>query len=463
MRTSSLLSPALFFCLTACATTDTPPSIVDAPPTDPTPPVTPASTTATITITSTQPLALVAYREVSDPVWHLAHEQTSGNFTASVRGPYWVTAVCEAPQLGTSQLFSQVWRPGRTLDDPHELAMPFVCAPDAPQPLPELTGMLVQPSDETGSVALSGAQFANLAQASTQQLPFSFLAPKGTYTMYGFNADRIAIRHGVVVDKTTTVPALDLATEGRAYVDAVFSVVGDPSSQLVRAVTRIEDAHGHSPFTVASAPQQPFTDLLIAPVVPNELMIDDNQTVSVQTDDVRETVDADGNTVDRDENLAARRPWRIGDATTFVEPAQITGAAWSFDGRGQLTARWQALPTATSFTTEVSGESVLGNFVDDVTEVTPAFIAATGLTSTVVDTTIPGFQADWIVDYRLGHGAYTRTQFAQNVTDLAATEHGPIFTSDITETVSAPAIAGARSRRAAPVHLPRIPGQPFEK
>jgi hypothetical protein len=481
MRTSSLLHSAWALCLSsalaACATTTADPQLTgDDLTTNPAPPVAPApgtgsgapvaSTSTKITLKSTQPLKLVAFREVTDPVWHLATEETTGTFTAHVRGPYWMASVCEAAQIGAPQLLSQVWRPGRTLDDPHELDMPFLCSPTAPLPLPEVTGILVQPSAELGSVALSGATFGSRVQGNAQQFPFSILVPQGTYSMYGFDADRVAVRHGVVVDKSLPVFPFDLTIEGGAFASAAFDVVTDAPVAFVHEATRIEDAQGQVPFTLFNLPAEPFASPFVGRVVPNEVMTDDNQTVSVQADNFLETDNGDGTTSQRDENQSSRRPWRLGDDPTFVEPTQIAGASWSFDGRGQLIAHWQSLPALTVLTTEISGVSATGNFVDDFTEMSPAFVTATGLTSTLVDTSIPGFQPDWMVDYSLRQGPYTRNQLAQDIANLAAPEQAQISTSQITETVfasSPPAAASARAVIApiAPGHLPRVPGLPY--
>jgi hypothetical protein len=407
-----------------------------------------------ITIKSTQPLALVAYREVTDPVWHLATEKTSGKFVAQVRGPYWVTTVCHAAQPGTPVLFTQVWRGGRALDDAHEIEPPFLCVAAAPRPLPEVTGVMVQAGPEFGAVALSSAQFSAEFTGSTDKFPFSLLVPKGTYTMYGFDDDRIAIRPNIVVDRSLSVLPVDLTTEGSPYTFASFNVLNTDPFAFVHAVTRIEDASGVVPFQLASGP-------LPGKVVPNEAMTTDNQTVSVQAD-----VFTFDNNIFRQENVSSRRPWRLGDDPTFVEPAQITGAAWSFDGSGQLIASWQALPAQTIHTTEVFGLTPSGDFVDDFTEMSPAFLAATGTTSTLVDTSIPDFDPGWIIDYNSTVNSYSRDQFSQNVTNLATPEHAPIFTSDITETVfpqSQLASREAMAARPAQPHMPRLPGMPYPR
>jgi hypothetical protein len=407
-----------------------------------------------ITIKSTQPLALVAYREVTDPVWHIATEKTSGKFVAQVRGPYWVTTVCQAAQPGTPVLFTQVWRGGRALDDAHEIDTPFVCAPAAPRPLPEVTGVLVQPGPEFGAVALSNAQFGTEFTGSTQQFPFSLLVPKGTYTMYGFDDDRIAIRPNILVNHSLSVFPVDLTTEGAPYVFTSFNVLNTDPFAFLHAVTRIEDASGETPFALADVP-------LPGKVVPNEAMTTDNQTVSVQAD----VFTFDSNMF-RQENVSSRRPWRLGDDPTFVEPAQITGAAWSFDGRGQLIASWRALPAQTIHTTEVSGFTLFGDFVDDFTEMSPAFLAATGTTSTLVDTSIPDFEPDWIIDYSSTVNSYSRNQFSQNVTNPATPEQAPILTSDITETVfpqSQLASREAMAARPTQPHMPRLPGMPYPR
>jgi hypothetical protein len=423
-------------------------------PATPAPTPTVDSTATKITIKSTQPLDLVAFREVTDPVWHLATEKTSGEFVARVRGPYWLTTVCQAAQPGTSVLFTQVWRSGHTLDEGGEIDVPFVCAFDAPSPLPRVTGLLLQPGTQFGSVVLSSGPFSAQATGFAQQVPFSLLVAKGAYTMYGFDDDRIEIRHDVVVDQSLPVFPLDLTIDGTPYAFASFRVLDADPLAFVHAVTRIEDGDAEIPFQLADV-------ALPGKVVPNEVMTTDNQTVSVQGDVF--TLDQN---VFRDENVASRRPWRLGDDPTFGEPDQITGATWLFDGRGQLLTRWQALPQNTIHVTEVDGFTVFGDFVDDTTEMSPAFLAQTGIKSTVVDTSIPGFQPDWIVDYNSPVNAYTRFQISQNVNDPQSPEQAPISTSSITESVfphSQLATREAVAAQPAPPHMPRQPGMPFPR
>jgi hypothetical protein len=405
-----------------------------------------------ITIKSTQPLDMVVYREVDDPVWHPATQLTSGKFTAKVRGPYLVTTVCQAAQPGTPVLFAQVWRAGRTLDDAHELDVPFTCAFDAPKPLPEVTGTLSQ-SDvgDIATVALGNGQFATAVSDPDPAFPFSLLVPKGTYSLYAFDQRRIAIRHALAVKRSVAIPAIDLDTEGSPYDVTPFSQTADPSV-FQHAVTRVETADAE-----AAGNDLPFqlTDVGLAIVAaPNALLsADDNQTVSMQAD----TFTTVGN-VFRIDNVASRKPWRAGDALTFVEPDQIGNAAWSFDSAGQQVLTWTTLPAFTIISNETRGFTVSGNFADDFTELSPAFVAATGATSMLVDTSIPGFQADWMVDYSMTIGVdYTRIMFAQDVTDPTMPEHAPIFTSDISEDV-APGIAP--NRRAAVAGRPAQPPMP---
>ena len=425
-------------------------STTPPPATPPAATTTPTPTTATITIKTVEPFRLVAYREVTDPVWHTATEVTSGLFTARVAGPYWVTAVCQSEQLGSAVLFTQVWRAGRTLDDDHEVQPPFLCAPAAAQPLPEVTGNFAQANAESATVALSGNPNFNASTQSTQEFPFSILVPDGTYSMYGFNSERIVIRPDVVVSRSLPVFPFDLTLDGAAYVPATLVVANADPNAFVHAVTRIEDANGTFPFALVDVP-------LPGEVVPNAAMTTDNQTVSVQAQ-----LFTNAANVSRNESLASRRPWRLGDDPTFVEPPQITSAAWAFDGFGQLFASWQALPpTPTDVTNEVRGLTASGGFVDDFTDMSPAFLTATNPTRVDVDTTIPGFEPDWIIDYHSAFASYTRKLVSQSVSNTTAPEQGQVSTSEVTETVfPAGQIASRAAADALPEqpHLPRQPG-----
>jgi hypothetical protein len=270
--------------------------------------------------------------------------------------------------------------------------------------------------------------------------------------MYGFNTEKIEIRPNVVVSRSLPVFPFDLTIDGSPYVSApIFAANADPGA-FVHAVTRIEAADGTFPFPIFDLP------LPGGQVVPNEVMTTDNQTVSVQTDVFTGT-----NNVFRDENLASRRPWRLGDDPAFVEPPQITNAAWELDGFGQLFASWQALPPSlANLTDEVRGFTVFGDFVDDYTEMSPAFLAQVHPTRAAVDTTIPGFQPDWVIDYNATFGgSYTRQLVAQSLANASLPEQGQISTSSITETVfPANQIASRAAVNALPPMPPRTAPQP---
>lgn len=396
-----------------------------------------ASSATEITLESPEPLAMVAYRDVDDPVWHTATEITSGHFVAQVHGAYWLTTVCQGHILdvdtGVESPWTVVWRAGRTLDEAHEVDFPFSCAPaGVTTPSPRVTGTMLQASDQIGNVALGNDKVSTVIDGETAQMSYSLAVPEGTYTMYGYNADRIAIRHGVEVTRSVTEAPLDLASEGQAYDLASLNITNaDPAGQPF-VVTRIADANSQDPFQVISSE-------LPAKVVPAALMTTDNQTVSAQV----VTNEFIGNT-SRAVGVASRRPWRTGDDPTFVEPAPITGATWTFDDRGQLIARWQALPVLTIYRSEASAviESA-GNvetFIDDFTDLSPGFLAATGATSVVHDTGIPGFDPRWRIPY--SSTSYRREQLAQNVTDLTRPGQSPIYSSRVTEHVPPASLAG---------------------
>ena len=409
-----------------------------------------------ITIKSDQPLAMVAYREVTDPVWHAATEVTSGTFVAQVRGPYWVVTACQAPQPGMTSRFTQIWRAGRTLDDAHEITTPFVCYAQIPKPLPEVKGVMTQGADQIGTIAIGNDQIATQFNGLTAQFPYALSVPKGAYTMYGYNGDRIAIRHGVTVAKTMSVAPLDLLAEGAPYEVTPFVAVNASPFSYQHAVTRVAD-----PGSKAFSGDLPFNVVDVAlpgRTIPSSLLTTDNQTVSVQADIFTSSAN-----VSRNENLSSRRPWRSGDDLVFSEPPQIGGAAWSYNELGQLRASWTSLPPATIFTADVGGFSLFGDWVDDFTEMSQGFLAATNPTSVVIDTSLPDFQVGWMIVYTpAANGYYARTLIAQDVTNRDDPERNPIYTSDITEWVfpaTTAATAAAQIARAAGATTPARPVQ----
>jgi hypothetical protein len=379
-------------------------------------------------------MAFVAFRDNINPLWQLATQQTPTDFVASVTGPYWVTAVCEIPfdtGGGTTLIERDVWQAARTPGDGLNLTSEVCFAPD-PTPFHNVFGAMVQ----GGNVILGN---------NSENFPFSnwgfdLFVPEATYNLYADTADHIAIRRGIAVTADTTLtPPIDVNAEGVPLVNVAFTIPNAAPNSIHEAAVRIEQASATFPGPMYLGPAA------TAKAIPSAVLTaGDNQTASV-----REILNSTGDGYTRVTERSLRKPFHVGDPTAFTEPGPIVGTQWSMNGLGELAVGWNALPPDLLYITDIEGNAT--GHPDPIfyfADLSPAFLSATGVQKSLVDTNIPGFHPEWKIDYTLG---YTRDLIAQTALDG---ELGVIRTTSVTDTVAptAPVIGrrSAPSRPAAP-------------
>jgi hypothetical protein len=436
MRNHHLLLLALSAALTACATSPAP--ITDEDLDALTAPDTRLPATA-IKITSGSPLALVAYRDDADPTWHTATQQSPTRFTAKVHGSYWVSAVCTTTQLdGTTAVI--LWQIASTLEDSHDLAFPFCPSPATTH---TVSGQIAQGA----SIILDGSEtFADDPPDNSFAVP----AVAGEYNLYALSFDgRAAIRHGIDVGHRDLElkPAIDFDREGAALTLAPITITNPQPGDFEQDVTYIEDTTSLSPVLIEDT-----TDGAL--VLPNAVLTDtDLQTVSAQSD-LFISID---DTTTRDLGLALRHPFRAGDDGAYTLPPQITGAAWTTAG-GQPVASWTSLPTFSAFVADVTGVPAGGGQFGEASytvQLTPAYVAATGITRVGPDLALPGFDPAWTLDLTQQYSLDLTAQLALGF------GFGDILTSEVTDFVF-PGFGDA-ARAARPAQRERPAGSPIVK
>jgi hypothetical protein len=390
MRKFSILFPLVSFnALTACDGT-----------TDPGP-----GPATTIAITSGKAPALVAFRDGLAATWQPATMKTPTSFEAAVHGPYVVSVVCEAlPREGQSLPETLTWQAARTLDDPHDLAAPC----DVPATAHAITGHMVQ----AGAVQLgSSAKSSDVADWD-----FALAAPTGSYDLIATTSDGIAVRRGVKIDGDLAVtPPIDVAKDGMALASVVFTTPNaTPGEQLSVSVGLVTATNPGSPAAIYQG------KIGTAKAAPDAALVStDTQLVSLQA--LTGTASRSSRTL--------QRPFRMTDSTAFTLPAALGGVQWSVTS-GQLSASWAALPELDVLRASVRGSST-GTTASSALalEMSPKFLAATGLTTSDLDTDIPSYKPEWKVDVTR---PYTRSLTA------AATKAGVVSTSEVAEDVSLP-------------------------
>lgn len=406
--------------LAACATDDPAPAEAEA--------TAEVSTPTKITIKANGAQALVAYRDFTDPVWHVAEAKSATRYIAKIHGPYLVTAVCVADIVFDGTVFGHsvnVVQFARTPGDGAELAAD-TCAP-AEATTRDVSGHMAQ----AGRVLVGDSFDVSNVDDWTFQIPVL----KGTYTLYASTADRIVIRRGLQVNRSVVIAPIDANVEGNLLQPASF-VVTNPDGVATRAVVRIEQQAATFPGSIFSGPSDAARAIPTAVLTP-----DDNQTVSLQAPTVETFFDGQ-----RTSLRASRRPWRIGDDPVFTLPAQFGTPFWFTNGNGDDVVFWSATPDFTIFTADVVGSGVDPSFSNSYSiDMSRSFEAQTFVSSLTFDTQIPGFQPAWKIDHAAGYFRDLSSQFLSNA---AAPEHGVINSSSISDSIDPVGFAADGARTA---------------
>lgn len=357
-------------------------------------PVTPPGPPVTITITSNQAPALVAFRDGIEGAWQTAAMKLPTTFEAEVHGPYVVAVVCEDLAAGTVTT-RQV---GRSLDDDREVALP--CTFPADPPGRALTGHMVQ----AGRVQIAGAT----RTSTVADWDFSLSVPDGTFDLLARTTDRIAVRHATVIAGNTALATpIDLLQEGAPFVDVAFTVTNAAPTETLVASVHLSKPIPLSPLNVYLGPPTP------AKVAPDSVLIPtDAQTVSLQATAGTET-------------RSLRRPFRVGGNTAYTVPASL-GARWESASRS-MGVSWSFLPAFDVLDVNARGTSAdMTKSLSHDLDLSPRFVAATGLMEATIDTDIPGYKPEWRIDFARGH---SRQLFVQG------TVNGEISTNIVSETL----------------------------
>jgi hypothetical protein len=375
---STLLSSNL---LAACAGDDT----TTTPPTLP-------------IITFDQAPALVMIREGVDGPWQPPTMKSPTFYEAEVSGPYVVTAVCEDPTTGRVRT-QQV---ARVPADTTTLTLSCATAPSEPAIEHMITGHMVQ----AGLVQLGSSS----AASDVADWDFQLSAPSGSYDLIAASAERLVVRRKLVVDGDLVVTSpIDVAAEGTALVGVAFTAPNATADETVAVSVDLA-----TPTTPLPA------RLYLGPVATAKAA----RTADLQTADTqRVAMRATHGGALRE----LRRPFRIDDATEYALPEPLGGVQWTIE-HGQLSTTWTALPPLDRLVMSASADGA--HLTTHDLDMSPKFLAETGITHIAIDTDIPGYKPAWRID---ATRAYTRELTAtQQVKDAFAT-------SSVTEAVNVPA------------------------
>jgi hypothetical protein len=353
----------------------------------------------TITIMSDPAPALVAFRDGLDAPWQPATMKTPTSFTAEVHGPYVVTVVCEDPATGRSRTLQVA----RTPDDANNLALPC----DLPAMTPSgyaVTGHMVQ----AGFVQLGSSSDTS----EDADWDFQLSAANGSYDLIATTTERIVVRRAIEVNADLVVtPPVDVAAEGTALVNVALTAPDATPDEALAASVDLATPTNSLPARVYLGPAA------TAKVARNSALLPtDTQSVAVR---------ATNGTALRE----LQRPFRVGDDTEYALPQPLGGVQWAIE-HGQLSTSWITLPQLDHLDMSASSSAADGTeLARHSLDMTPLFLAETGITHIAIDTEIPGYKHEWRIDFA---GRYTRDLTGKHAVN------DDLVTSSVTEAVNAP-------------------------
>jgi hypothetical protein len=258
---------------------------------------------------------------------------------------------------------------------------------------------------------------------TTADWQFRMLSPHGAYDLVAIeaNASRIAIRRGQIIERDTTVAAIDLDREGRPLVEfpaIVTNLLPAESTFLSVALTTSTD-------TVA------FIHDVRRPmmVVPEAVLLPTDMQRMRATGTVSSIVPGRGGT---SYLRSTERPITASGSAEFTLPAPLDAIFFS-RSRGALTATWSALPAFDLL--ELEATALFTDGFAKITyhaDVSSSYIDATGITSVAFDSDIPHFLPRWSFDFTASY------QQIATVTQKGAEAH----VSSVTEIVNTPTLTG---------------------
>jgi hypothetical protein len=331
-------------------------------------------------------------------------------FQAKVGGQYVVAVVCE----DLTNRMVDLYQEARTLDDPREVLQ--TCNLAGPPAGGRVTGSMA----EAGTVSIATVN----ARSTTGDWAFDLGPRTGTFNLVASSADRIAIRRGIsVMGDVALSPRIDLGQEGTPLALTGFAVTNPTMTEAVSVNIALSTSS-----TFATIYRGSIDAARIAPG--SILAANDRQTASVRA-------------VEGNRFRSLRRPVGVGMNAPFTFPEPI-GERFSIDG-GQAAASWaRLLPSLSYFSIGVQsfGDEKAPQ-VFHTLSLTPAFLAATGLDRAAIDTAIPGFKPEWVIDLSREH---FRDVFTQS---FAADELATISNSELVNSPMGARVApAARQPRA---------------
>jgi hypothetical protein len=359
--------------------------------------------------TADVPTSLVAYREGFAGDWQPATMKSPTSFEIEVDGPYTLVAVCEDATGGVTEVeLGQL---------PDEGAVEVGCGPFGGPAGHTLTGHMAQAGRVVAGVSSQSS--------STADWDFSLAVADGTYDVVASTADAIAVRRNVVVaGDQALAQVIDVAAEQLPQVTIPLTAANVEAGESVSArVTLRPQTNLVSGIVFSGAPANARI------ILPSSLLATDRQRASITA--------KQGNF-----QRSLTRGVAAGADPSFMLPPHLDNPQWTVDN-GELQLRLASLPAANQILVDASASSA--DFSKSwfySFSMSDRFAAQSGLTHVTLDTNIPGFKPEWLIDFS---AEYSREVFA------FGDSPDDFSTSQFSETVN-----GASGKRAGDEHVGEV-------
>ena len=351
---------------------------------------------AQITIHTSAPPALIAYREDGGDQWHRLDATLATSFAFEASGPYHVLIACD--DQAASQRHVDIAELART---PEEGSFDHAC--DGARTLSVTVALT-----EVNTMFLGPAPGTRTSSTS-----FQLRAAPGTYDLVALlgdwrgGRDQIAIRHAVKVDADLDLGLLDPTSSAQPAIDTQFTADNALPGELLSSVVTLVSGN-----TVAGLPGLSWT----ARFAPDALLAPGGyQTVLLST-----LGDPVGDPPSQMRRVSRR--WNPGLSTTVHLPALMGPATLVKDGP-RLVATWSSLPSYDRLGVE-RDKLEAGIAVHQSVVLSQAYVEQRGITSAALDPgDVPGFSPDWAISAETT-AAYMFNVIRGDATDFEETAIG---------------------------------------
>lgn len=345
--------------------------------------------------------SLIAYRDGTG-AWTALPPSPDGAYQIDVTDDFQVVGVTAPPdgELQAEELDA-------TADDGACWVL-GAATPGCTGPWPPANPVMVH---VTGQMLQAGEVEIGAARATGGAAPWSFdlTVPAGVHDLVAWPGptgptaqSSVVLRRDLDLTSDTTLPDIDLATQGIALATTPVTVDGASQPSMITVATFVAMPHDTA-IIAAAAPGNAPT--VMAPVVPaSALDAGDSEQISLEASTQSAQLTVQG----------ARATVTAGQA---LHVALTPPPCIEYHANGdQLSAAWcSSIDADDGIELWVGAESSPGAYENVVA--TRSWLAATGASSVAFDTSVPGYQPGWQIDLTQ---SYLRTVTTWTTTDDVA-------------------------------------------